>query len=71
MRLGGTERGVSGASHLIEDAVAVALLLAAMGFAAAALGRGFALYTVATVVVSLRGWCGRVCRVFTPPSLQE
>ncbi len=58
MRLRGTEQGVSGALHLIEGAVAMVLLLAAMGFAAAALGRGFAIYTVATVAVMLLfgGW---------------
>src|SRR5215813_4958744 len=54
----GTEQGLSGALHLIEGAVAMALLLAAMGFAAAALQRGFAIYTVATVavMVSFGGW---------------
>lgn len=58
MRLRGTEQGVSGALHLIEGAVAMVLLLAAMGFAAAALRRGFAVYTVATVAVMLSfgGW---------------
>ena len=53
MRLRGTEQGVSGALHLIEGAAAMVLLLAATGFAAAALGRGFAIYTVATVAVML------------------
>lgn len=58
MRLRGTEQGVSGALHLIEGAAAMVLLLAAMGFAAAALGRGFALYTAVTIAVMLSfgGW---------------
>lgn len=58
MRPRGTEQGLSGALHLIEGAVAMALLLAGMGFAAAALGRRFAVYTAATVVVMLSfgGW---------------
>ena len=58
MRLRGTEQGTSGALHLIEGAAAMVLLLAAMGFAAAALRKGFAIYTVATVAVMLLfgGW---------------
>lgn len=58
MQQRGAEQGLSGAMHLIEGGVAMALLLAAMGFAAAALGRRFALYTVATIVVMLAfgGW---------------
>lgn len=53
MRPRGTEQGLSGALHLIEGAVAMLLLLGAMGFAAAALGRGFRIYTVATVAVMI------------------
>lgn len=58
MQLRGAEQGLSGALHLIEGAVAMALLLAAMGFAAAALRSGFAIYTVATVALMLffGGW---------------
>lgn len=58
MLLRGTEQGLSGALHLIEGAAAMALLLAAMGFAAATLGRDFALYTIGTIVVMLSfgGW---------------
>jgi hypothetical membrane protein len=58
MQLRGTEQGLSGALHLIEGAAAMALLLAAMGFAAAALGRSFAIYTIATaaVMLSFGGW---------------
>lgn len=58
MRLRGNEQGAGGALHLAEGAAAMVLLLAAMGFAAAALGRSFALYTLATVVVLLffGGW---------------
>jgi hypothetical membrane protein len=58
MRLRGTEQGVSGALHLIEGAVAMVLLLAAMGLAAAALRSRFARYTVITIAVMLLfgGW---------------
>ena len=58
MQLRGTEQGAHGALHLIEGAAAMVLLLAAMGFAAAALGKGFAIYTLATVAVMLSfgGW---------------
>lgn len=58
MRPRGTEQGASGAWHLIEGAAAMALLLAAMAFAAGALGRRFAIYTAATVAVMLLfgGW---------------
>lgn len=54
----GTEQGLSGALHLIEGAAAMMLLLAAMGFAAAALERNFALYTAATITIMLSfgGW---------------
>lgn len=58
MRLRGEEQGLRGALHLIEGAVAMVLLLAAMAFAAAALGRAFAIYTIFTVAVMLifGGW---------------
>ncbi|MGE5176543.1 MAG: DUF998 domain-containing protein [Hyphomicrobiales bacterium] len=58
MRLRGAEQGLSGALHLIEGAVAMILLLAAMVFAGRALGRGFAVYTALTVAVMLSfgGW---------------
>jgi len=49
----GIEQGLAGALHLIEGAVAMLLLLAAMAFAAAASGRGFRIYTVATVAIVL------------------
>jgi hypothetical membrane protein len=54
----GTEQGLSGALHLIEGGAAMVLLLAAMAFAATSLGRKFALYTIATVVLMLSfgGW---------------
>jgi hypothetical protein len=56
----GTEQGLAGALHLIEGGVWMLGLLVAMGFAAAALGRRFAVYTAATVVVLLvfGGWAG-------------
>lgn len=58
MQLRGIEQGLSGAMHLVEGAAAMVLLLAAMGFTAAALGRGFAFYTAATVAIMLSfgGW---------------
>ncbi|UCE32582.1 MAG: DUF998 domain-containing protein [Burkholderiales bacterium] len=56
MQLRGTEQGLSGALHLVEGAAAMVLLLAAMGFAATALGPRFAVYTAATVAVML--WFG-------------
>lgn len=58
MRPRGTEQGLTGALHLIEGAVAMLLLLAAMSSAATALGRRFALYTIITILVmlSLGGW---------------
>ncbi len=58
MRPRGEEQGLAGALHLYEGAVAMVLLFAAMGFAAAASGRRFRLYTVITVamVVGFGGW---------------
>jgi len=58
MRQRGTEQGMAGALHLIEGGVAMLILLSAMGFAATALGRRFALYTVVTIAVMLAfgGW---------------
>jgi len=58
MRPRGAEQGMSGALHLVEGAAAMVLLLAAMGFASAALGRRFAVYTLVTVAVMLffGGW---------------
>jgi hypothetical protein len=53
MRERGTEQGLAGAFHLVEGAAEMIILLAAMGFAAAAIGRRFALYTIATVAVML------------------
>lgn len=49
----GTEQEIAGALHLIEGAVEMSILLAAMGCAAIALGRPFRLYTIATVAVML------------------
>lgn len=58
MRPRGAEQGLQGAAHLIEGAAAMLLLLAAMGFAAAAMDTRFRLYTLATiaVVVVFGGW---------------
>ncbi|MDH4124473.1 MAG: DUF998 domain-containing protein [Gammaproteobacteria bacterium] len=49
----GFEQGIAGALHLIEGAVEMLILLAAMGCAAIALWRAFRLYTIATVAVML------------------
>ena len=51
MRERGAEQGLAGTLHLVEGAVEMALLIAAMGFAAYALGRKFAVYTIATLAV--------------------
>src|SRR5690606_39228098 len=51
MRPRGSEQGLAGALHLIEGGLAMAILLAAMGCAAMALGRRFRLYTIATIVL--------------------
>jgi hypothetical protein len=58
MEMRGTDQGIRGALHVIEGAVAMVLLLAAMGFAAAALRRTFAIYTLATIAVMFifGGW---------------
>jgi hypothetical membrane protein len=58
MRPRGTQQGMAGALHLIEGGVAMLILLSAMGFAATALGRRFALYTIVTIAVMLAfgGW---------------
>jgi hypothetical protein len=53
MRQRGTEQGLAGALHLIEGAVEMIILLTAMGFAAVALSRRFALYTFGTIGVML------------------
>jgi hypothetical membrane protein len=51
MRARGAEQGLAGALHLIEGGLEMIILLAAMGFAAMALGRRFRLYTIATVLL--------------------
>jgi hypothetical protein len=53
MRPRGEEQGLLGLLHLVEGGVAMVLVLGAMGFAAAGLGRGFRAYTTATVIVML------------------
>lgn len=53
MRPRGTDQGLSGALHLIEGGLSIALLVAAMAFAAAGLGGRFRLYTIVTVAVML------------------
>lgn len=51
MHVRGAEQGVTDTLHLVGGMVVIPLLVTAMGFAAAALGRRFLLYTIATVVV--------------------
>lgn len=60
MRPRGTEQGLSGALHLAEGMVAMLILVSAMGFAAAALGRRFRVYTVTTIalMVIFGAWSG-------------
>lgn len=60
MRPRGTEQGLAGLLHLIEGGVAMLIILVAMGFAAAALGRGFRLYTIVTIafVLVFGAWSG-------------
>jgi hypothetical protein len=53
MRPRGTEQGVSGMLHIVEGAVWMVGLITAMGFAAAAFGRRFRVYTIATIAVVL------------------
>lgn len=49
----GTEQGLTGLLHLVEGGIAMLILLAAMGFAAADLGRRFRLYTISTIILIL------------------
>ncbi len=60
MRPRGTEQGLTGALHLIEGAVAMLMVLAAMVIAATTFGRRFRLYTIATIAVVLAfgAWSG-------------
>jgi len=60
MQLRGIEQGLTGALHLIEGGVEMLVLLTSMGFAAAALGRNFCLYTIVTVILMLifGAWSG-------------
>lgn len=60
MRPRGTEQGLSGALHLGEGLVAMALILAAMSMAATVFGRGFRWYTIATIGLMLvfGAWSG-------------
>jgi hypothetical membrane protein len=60
MRMRGTEQGLAGALHLVEGGIAVLMIVAAIGFAATALGRGFRLYSIATLVAVLAfgAWSG-------------
>lgn len=60
MRPRGTPQGLTGALHLIEGMLAMLMVLAAMGFAAAALGRRFRFYTVVTLALMLGfgAWSG-------------
>jgi hypothetical protein len=51
MRPRGAEQGLLGAMHLAEGMVAMVILVGAMAFAAAALGRRFRAYTVLTIGV--------------------
>src|SRR5690348_12700453 len=60
MHLRGAEQGLSGTLHLVEGGVAMLMVMAAMAFAASALGRRFGIYTVATIALMLAfgAWSG-------------
>lgn len=60
MRPRGVDQGMAGALHLAEGAVEMIVLFTAMGFAAAALGRSFRVYTLVTIAVVLvfGAWVG-------------
>lgn len=54
------EQGLTGALHVAEGMLAMLILVAAMGFAAAGLGLRFRLYTIVTMVTMLAflAWSG-------------
>lgn len=60
MQMRETEQGLAGALHLIEGGMEMLILFAAMGYAAASLGRGFRRYTIITIVLVLLfgAWSG-------------
>ncbi len=60
MHLRGTEQGLTGTLHLVEGGVAVLMIVTAIGFAATTLGRGFRVYSIATIVLMLGfgAWAG-------------
>jgi hypothetical membrane protein len=60
MRLRGSDQGLTGTLHLVEGAVAMLMVVTAMGFAAADLDSRFRLYTIATVAIMLAfgAWSG-------------
>jgi hypothetical membrane protein len=60
MRLRGNEQGLTGTLHLVEGAVAMLIVVTAMGFAATALDRRFRLYTIVTIALMLAfgAWSG-------------
>jgi len=53
MRQRGTEQGLSGTLHLVEGIAAMLFLFTAMGFAAAAFGKRFRIYTIITIALIL------------------
>lgn len=60
MRPRGTEQGLTGTLHLVEGAVAMLMVLAAMGFGSTVLGSRFRLYSIVTIVLVLifGAWSG-------------
>jgi hypothetical protein len=60
MQMRGVEQGQAGAAHLVEGALAMSLIVAAMGTAAAAVRGAFRAYSIATMVVFLgfAAWSG-------------
>ena len=60
MRPRGTEQGLTGALHLVEGAVAVLMIVVAIGFASTAFGSRFRLYSIVTIALMLAfgAWSG-------------
>jgi len=60
MQARGTEQGLSGLLHLVEGMVAMLLVVTAMAIAAAAFGRRFRIYTIATIILifAFGAWSG-------------
>lgn len=60
MHVRGAERSLTDTMHLVEGAIAVLLLVVAIGFGASAFGKRYRLYSIATILVLLAfgAWTG-------------